>query len=91
MRYAIRPAAAPAHTTAAMGGSVITLNGHASGARRKIDSLVATGSVRRAHVYAPTAMKPACPRENNPVKPKIRFMLTARIALMPARLSMRRL
>ena len=36
-----------------------------------------------AEVYAPIAMNPAWPIENSPVKPLIRFRLTARITLMP--------
>ena len=38
--------------------------------------------VRMAQVYAPTAMKPACPRLNRPVKPLIRFSDKARMTLM---------
>ena len=41
----------------------------------------------RAAVYPPIAMKPACPIENWPVKPLMRFRLTARMMLIPARQS----
>ena len=83
-------AASPARSTAGNGGSVTALNGQASGASRKMVCFERMGNVSSAQVYAPTAMKPACPSENSPVKPKIRFMLTASMALMPARLSIRR-
>ena len=42
-----------------------------------------TRRVIMAQKYAPMDMKPACPRENWPVKPVIRFRLTARMMLMP--------
>ena len=40
-----------------------------------------------AEVYAPTAMKPACPIENWPVKPFTRLSETARMMLIPIRIS----
>ena len=39
--------------------------------------------VNMAEAYAPTAMKPACPIENWPVKPFTRFSDTASTTLMP--------
>ena len=46
-------------------------------------------TVTYAAVYPPTAMKPACPIENCPASPLIRFRLTASVMLMPIRLMMR--
>ena len=43
----------------------------------------ATTVVNMAEVYAPTAMNPACPRENCPVKPLMRLRLEASTTLTP--------
>ena len=55
-------------------GSVSVLSGATSGSSMKMVSFLATGIVSSATVYAPTAMKPACPSEKMPVKPLTRFM-----------------
>ena len=39
--------------------------------------------VSRALIYAPTAIKPACPTENSPIYPLIRFRLIVRMILIP--------
>jgi hypothetical protein len=41
--------------------------------------------VKRAVVYAPTAINPACPREKSPVNPFIRFILKPSIVYMAQR------
>ena len=42
-----------------------------------------TSFVHIADTYAPTDMKPACPRQDWPVIPLIRFRLMATMPLMP--------
>ena len=43
--------------------------GQMMGSRIHIISFCSGGRIHSAETYAPTAMKPACPRENRPVKP----------------------
>ena len=70
-------------------GSVSLSSGEISGWIMNRTCFFAAGIVSSAVVYAPMAMKPACPRENRPVKPLMRFMDSASTMLMAHRRAMR--
>jgi hypothetical protein len=55
----------------------------ASGKSTETTAAGITFTVRTDAVYAPSAMKPACPTENSPIAPFTTFKEHARIALMP--------
>jgi len=69
----------PPARRARINGSSMVANGEIIGVIKKLDTLAVAGIVNRAQVYAPTAMKPAWPRTNRPVKPFIRLRLKPRI------------
>ncbi len=53
------------------------LSGQISGCKNHTNFFCGSGSIRRATVYPPSAMKPLGPRENCPVIPLIRLYDTA--------------
>src|SRR5581483_213742 len=54
-----------------------------AGSLGKYSCLTASGSVRIAEIYAPSAINPICPNENTPVNPLDKFKLTVRIINNP--------
>jgi hypothetical protein len=57
------------------------------GSMKKFMVFTLGGIVKRALVYAPTAIKPAVPKEKSPVNPLVRLRLRARTAFIAQRLS----